>query len=964
MRCIDQYRSHIFYKILTTFFVFIYMFSFFLSSVTSAQMISSSLNLPQVGTRVGLSPIYDPALLHGITIDPSDPMHFEFIVTPGDSALEGDALKIESEKLVRYFLTAMTVPEKDLWVNLSPYENNRIIPESFSQTEMGRDLLAQDYILKQLTSSLMFPEEELGKKFWEKIEKKLKREHGMTDLSTSVFNKVWIMPDTVTIYEHGHSAFVVHSRLKVLLDTDYLAMQESSAQKNTTDILDEKEASISDVIRSVIIPEIEKEVNQGENFAKLRQVYNSLILASWFKKTFHDSFMSQVYVNKNKVAGVDLAQKDAKQIIYNQYIDAYKTGVYNYIKDEYDASKQELVPKKYFSGGVDTAMLALDDKGVAQFIEGVDVKKDNAALAQTIKDNLRDPFSVNIQLGQRNDLAMVTPGRNALDNEKLYELEMLENGPEIKESRSKKTILLLEEYVATADIYIQELKGVGYQVISVSTEEEVFKTINSQNIDLVLAEVELPGMDAPAFIKKLAEVKPDLPLVINTENYLNKLDDIVNMGFENLKAGFVKVEDEMEIAVISRIDNILEVTDNKKIGERTDVLSESQESLKVNMQIKAKRFQKTILLVEDYEPTADLYTQDLEFAGYKVIPVSTRAAALDIVNNKDIDLVIMDIEMLADSEEPLLQGLLELNPELPVIINTDNILGNLNRVKDKKYSNLKATFIKVDDEMEIKVIPKIDEIFEINDNAMVSDENNKFDKQQASQRLKEKRAEKTVLLVVQGDATTGLYIKDLSTAGYQVLSVTTESDVFETLESETIDLLITDAELKETDGVTFMQGLLMVAPDMPVVIKTGDYWKQLADIENMKFPNLKATFNISDADMEDDVIPEIDKILKIDQAMLDTLGGIQFDPSLIDMSIERDGGAPLINFNFEGMPGINLNTFEGLYIDVINILPANLPLLLGLKDRDHDVDSLSFHTVIFEDSLCFRKQAFVFNPQA
>ncbi len=54
-------------------------------------------------------------------------------------------------------------------INLSPYEKDRIIQDNFGKTEMGRDLLSQDYLLKQITSSLMYPEEALGKKFWDKI---------------------------------------------------------------------------------------------------------------------------------------------------------------------------------------------------------------------------------------------------------------------------------------------------------------------------------------------------------------------------------------------------------------------------------------------------------------------------------------------------------------------------------------------------------------------------------------------------------------------------------------------------------------------------------------------------------------------------------------------------------------------------------------------------------------------------
>jgi len=44
-------------------------------------------------------------------------------------------------------LASLAVPDDNQWVNLSPYERDRIIKFDFGKTEMGRDLLAQDYTL-------------------------------------------------------------------------------------------------------------------------------------------------------------------------------------------------------------------------------------------------------------------------------------------------------------------------------------------------------------------------------------------------------------------------------------------------------------------------------------------------------------------------------------------------------------------------------------------------------------------------------------------------------------------------------------------------------------------------------------------------------------------------------------------------------------------------------------------------
>src|SRR5262249_48629132 len=56
--------------------------------------------------------------------------------------------------------------------------------------------------------------------------------------------------------------------------------------------------------------------------------------------------------NKNKTKGVDVDDKEINQKIYNQYVEAFKKGVANYLKDEYDPATQSVISRKYFSGGL------------------------------------------------------------------------------------------------------------------------------------------------------------------------------------------------------------------------------------------------------------------------------------------------------------------------------------------------------------------------------------------------------------------------------------------------------------------------------------------------------------------------------------------------------------------------------------------------------------------------------------
>ena len=351
-------QKNIFYRCLSGLIVFVLTFLLIFSPAAGyAQSVFTlsgvgGLNLPVPGTMVTPSHAFAPVLLKGMTIYPDDPLKFDFIIDSGNTYFTIDEIKKETERLVKYFLASMTVPKDNLWVNLSPYEDDRIIPEELGKTELGRDMLAQDYILKQLTASLMYPEEELGKKFWDKVYKKAEEQFGTSEIPVNTFNKVWILPENATVYEHEQTVYVVNAKLKVMLDSDYLAMN-SNVGTGFKPVPTDQDLSVSTgIIREIIIPEIEREVNEGEHFAPLRQIYHSLILAKWYKETVKNSLLSQVYVDQNKIAGVDLDDKTVKDQIYARYMEAYKKGVFNYIREDYNRLSQEIIPRKYFSGGL------------------------------------------------------------------------------------------------------------------------------------------------------------------------------------------------------------------------------------------------------------------------------------------------------------------------------------------------------------------------------------------------------------------------------------------------------------------------------------------------------------------------------------------------------------------------------------------------------------------------------------
>ena len=307
-------------------------------------------HLPPPGVMVNLSPPFTPAHLQGITIHPRNALQFDFLIHKGNQLLDDGQKKVEYKKLVKYFLASLTIPDENQWVNLSPYEKDRIIEDNFGKTEMGRDLLAQDYMLKQITSSLIYPEENLGRRFWDKVYERAWKEFHSTNVPINSFNKVWIVPDQAIIYESGNTAYILKSHLKVMLEEDYLSLHKHSGKSFSIKASDKTHTIGSQVIREIILPELENEVNQGKNFANLRQMFSGMIIATWYKKALKESLLGKVYADKDKVTGVEQDPKTNEKI-YQRYLKAFKKGVFNYIKEDVDKYTNEEIPRKYFSGG-------------------------------------------------------------------------------------------------------------------------------------------------------------------------------------------------------------------------------------------------------------------------------------------------------------------------------------------------------------------------------------------------------------------------------------------------------------------------------------------------------------------------------------------------------------------------------------------------------------------------------------
>ncbi|MBF0478078.1 MAG: hypothetical protein HQL26_01210 [Candidatus Omnitrophica bacterium] len=456
-----------------------------------------SMVMPPAGTQVYLSQPYMPSIIAGLKIDRTNPLHMDFYVAKGDEKVDGLTKEEEYNKMIRYFLAALTVPDKDQWVNLSPYENNRIVPEGFGKTEMGRDLLSQDYLLKQITSSLIYPEKEIGQKFWDNVYSKVYAKYGANaQVPVNTFNKVWIVPNEATVFEQNDMVWVVGSKLKVMLEQDYMALDKNrgSMQFGLKDVEAQDVNSMSkissDMVREIILPAIEKEVNEGKNFALLRQIYNSMILAAWYKKTLQDSFLGHAYANKGKVWGVDHADAQANQKIYDQYVKAFKVGVFNYIKEEYDPVTQQIIPRKYFSGGM--RGVGSDVKVVSQAMLATLPPKDRAMISTNVTRLIlmatnKNMDGVNVEFSEDGKRAVVTASPN--NNEKPSRMVFSTDETEVIAELMGEYFTNKNQKLAFKEEFQELGKAIHDKLLSRLTENRVPDTYTGQVFNLAFQTV-------------------------------------------------------------------------------------------------------------------------------------------------------------------------------------------------------------------------------------------------------------------------------------------------------------------------------------------------------------------------------------------------------------------------------------------------------------------------------------------
>jgi hypothetical protein len=386
--------------------------------------------------RIGEGKELEPPFLKGVYVPRTESGSLSFVMDKGgagDGDTGGTSLIQENDpahdasvgKLLDYFRSALAVKEEHFWVNLSAFEHDRMIPPELAGTQLGRDLLEQDCTLKRRTASLLHPDDPTGRKYWDAVYSEARRRYGTSRIPINSFHKVWILPSKAVVYEHDglsydppHNplhvgpdqiiGYIVEHLLEPQCEVDYIALQymegKSALLSHPGAFIQTTASFATEVFREIVLPRIREEVNKGEHFAKLRQIYSAMILAAWLKRrihlTKHRGILALADTNKPSAAAITIsdikpfrigtadtrkesgADADAGCLneavrpvkwavpdapafripenveFYQQYMQLFEEGVFRCVRGENGDNPDERLVRSYFSGAIDLSAIS------------------------------------------------------------------------------------------------------------------------------------------------------------------------------------------------------------------------------------------------------------------------------------------------------------------------------------------------------------------------------------------------------------------------------------------------------------------------------------------------------------------------------------------------------------------------------------------------------------------------------
>jgi len=209
----------------------------------------------------------------------------------------------------------------------------------------------------------------------------------------------------------------------------------------------------------------------------------------------------------------------------------------------------------------------------------------------------------------------------------------------------KTTVLVVDDDPMLLSLLTDTLESIGYDSVSEPDAESALEYLSYNSIDIVVSDINLPGIDGLELSRRVKKNHPELPVILITGV---SMKDIKSRAFKAGADGFL--DKPFRITVI--------------------------EHLMQQLLIKNPLGRSTVLVIDDNEMSRTTLKEQLQQIGYEVNTVSGGHEALDIMQEKHFDILMTDLSMPEMDGIELMQKAKKVAPSTNVVIFTGSMLND------------------------------------------------------------------------------------------------------------------------------------------------------------------------------------------------------------------------------------------------------------------------------------------------
>jgi sigma-B regulation protein RsbU (phosphoserine phosphatase) len=198
----------------------------------------------------------------------------------------------------------------------------------------------------------------------------------------------------------------------------------------------------------------------------------------------------------------------------------------------------------------------------------------------------------------------------------------------------KKSILVIDDDITVRKLIEHHLKKNGFSTLIANGSEEGFKHLKENEVDLVLCDVTMQGMDGFTFCKEVRknEKFKTLPFVfVTAKSTIEDKSTALEVGADDI---VTKPFDVKEL--------ILKV---RALLRKADIYKAYGGGAKKSVEESFQKAKSKILLVDDDETLSKLFKYNLEREGFECVTAPEAETGLKLAKSMQPDIIISDIMM-------------------------------------------------------------------------------------------------------------------------------------------------------------------------------------------------------------------------------------------------------------------------------------------------------------------------------